>query len=260
VILHATDLGEGPPSVLLHGLFGTATNFATIQRRLAVGRRVLAFDLRNHGRSAHDTAMTYPLMASDVMDTLHAHGVEQAALAGHSMGGKVAMHAALRYPDRVTRLLVADIAPVAYRPRYRAISEAMLSLELRPDLTRAAADQWLEPAVPDPAVRGFLLSNLRFGAAPAWRIGLPEIAAALPEIEGWSAAGAYEGPTLVLKGENSDYVLPEHRALFRVLFPKARFASLRNAGHWLHADQPEAFIATLNAFLPAAAGSGLGSR
>ena len=250
MILHATDLGEGPPSVLLHGLFGTATNFATIQRRLAVGRRVLAFDLRNHGRSAHDPAMAYALMAQDVFDTLHAHGVEQAAIAGHSMGGKVAMHAALRHPDRVTRLLIADIAPVAYKPRYRAISEAMLSLPLRPGLTRAEADQWLGPAVPDPVMRNFLLSNLRFGAAPSWRIGLNAIVAAMPEIEGWSAEGTYEGPTLVLRGETSDYVLPEYRALFRSLFPKVRFASLRAAGHWLHADQPEAFIATLNSFLP----------
>ena len=252
MILHATDIGEGPPAILLHGLFGTASNFATIQKRLAAGRRVLAFDLRNHGRSGHDTAMTYGLMAQDVLDTLHAHGLERAALVGHSMGGKVAMQAALRYPDRITRLLVADIAPIAYRPRYRAISEAMLSLPLRPGLTRAAADQWLSEAVDDPAVRGFLLSNLRFGAAPAWRIGLAEIASALPEIEGWSAAGVYEGPTLVLRGERSDYILPEHRALFRTLFPAARFATLRDAGHWLHAEQREAFIQTVNAFLPAA--------
>jgi esterase len=250
VILHAADVGEGPPSVLLHGLFGTATNFATIQRRLAVGRRVLAFDLRNHGRSGHDPAMTYPLMAADVIETMHAHGVEQAALVGHSMGGKVAMHAALRYPERVTRLLVADIAPVAHPPRYNAIAEAMLSMPLRPDLTRAAGDEWLARSVPDPAMRAFLLSNLRFGASPGWRIGLAEIVAALPEIEGWSASGVYDGPTLVLRGENSDYVLPEYRPLFRALFPKARFATLRAAGHWLHADQPEAFITTLNAFLP----------
>jgi len=253
MILHATDIGEGPPAVLLHGLFGTATNFATIQKRLAAGRRVLAFDLRNHGRSGHDTAMSYGVMAQDVLDTLHAHGLEQAALVGHSMGGKVAMQVALRFPERVTRLLVADIAPVAYKPRYRAISEAMLSLPLRPELTRAAADEWLLPAVPDPAVRAFLLSNLRFGASPAWRIGLAEIASALPEIEGWSGAGVYGGPTLVLRGEQSDYVRPEHRALFRALFPAARFATLRNAGHWLHADAPDAFIATVNAFLPIAA-------
>lgn len=250
MILHANDLGEGPPAVLLHGLFGTASNFATIQRRLAVGRRVLAFDLRNHGRSGHDPAMDYATMADDVLQTMQAHGLEQAALVGHSMGGKVAMTAALRHPARVTRLLIADIAPIAHEPRYNAIANAMLAMRLGPGLTRGAADAALAPAVPDQTMRQFLLSNLRFGAAPSWRIGLAEIAAALPAIEGWDQTGVYEGPTLVLRGERSDYILPEHRVLFRTLFPAARFAALRDAGHWLHADAPAAFIETVAAFLP----------
>lgn len=250
MILHATDIGEGPPAVILHGLFGTATNFATIQRRLAIGRRILAFDLRNHGRSAHDPAMTYAIMAEDVLATMHAHDVAQAAIVGHSMGGKTAMALALRHPDAVARLLVADIAPVTYPPRYRAIMDAMLGLEMRPELTRAEADKALAPAVPEDSVRQFLLSNLRFGAAPGWRIGVAEIAAALPAIEGWDEAGTYAGPTLVLRGERSDYIAPEHRPLFRTLFPAARFASLRDAGHWLHAEAPDAFVATLEAFLP----------
>ncbi len=252
MILHATDMGEGPPAILLHGLFGTANNFGTIQRGLSVGRRILAFDLRNHGRSGHDQTMTYALMADDVFDTMHTHGLERAALVGHSMGGKVAMLAALRAPERVTRLLVADISPVAYPPRNAPLAQAMLAVKLTADLTRAAADQALSGAVDDPAVRNFLLSNLRFGQSPQWRIALPEIAAALPELEGWSGSGSYEGPTLVLRGERSDFVQPEHRPLFRALFPHARFVTLRGAGHWLHADAPEAFIATLAGFLPTA--------
>lgn len=249
MILHATDAGEGAPAILLHGLFGTATNFATIQRRLGVGRRVLAFDLRNHGRSPHDPAMTYRLMAEDVLETMRGHGIERAALVGHSMGGKVSMALALRHPERVTRLLVADIAPVTYPPRYDEIAAAMLALELKPGLTRAAADAALAPAVADGTMRQFLLSNLRFGAEPSWRIGLREIAAALPEMMGWAEAGTYDGPTLVLRGERSDYILPEHRPVFQALFPQARFVSLRDAGHWLHADQPEAFTRTVAAFL-----------
>ena len=252
MILHANDSGEGPPAILLHGLFGTASNFATVQKRLAIGRRVLVFDLRNHGRSAHDPAMDYGIMAEDVLETMRAHGLEQAALVGHSMGGKVAMQLALRHPGRVSRLLIADIAPMPSPPRYREITEAMLALPLRPELTRAAADAALAPAVPDPVMRQFLLSNLRFGATPSWRIGLGAIAAALPAIEGWDADGVYPGPTLVLRGERSDYVPPDSRALFRRLFPAARFAALRDAGHWLHADAPDAFVATLSAFLPAA--------
>lgn len=250
MILHATDMGEGPVVVILHGLFGTATNFATIQRRLAGARRVMAFDLRNHGRSLHDPAMTYAIMAEDVVATMHAHGVEQAAIVGHSMGGKTAMAVALHHPDWVSRLLVADIAPVAYPPRNRVIIEAMQAVVLHPALTRAEADASLARAVPDETVRQFLLSNLRFGAAPAWRIGIDEIAGALPAIEGWDETGIYAGPTLVLRGERSDFIQPAHRALFRSLFPAARFASLREAGHWLHADAPDAFVATLDAFLP----------
>ena len=252
MILHANDVGEGAPTVILHGLFGTASNFASIQKRLANGRRVVALDLRNHGRSGHDPAMDYAIMAADVFETMAALGIEQAALVGHSMGGKVVMTAALHRPASVTRLLIADIAPVPYPPRNHRIAEAMMALPLTPGLTRAAADAALAGPVPDMAVRQFLLSNLRFGAAPSWRIGLAEIAAALPAIEGWDDAGqgVYAGPTLVLRGERSDYVKPEDRATFRTLFPAARFASLREAGHWLHADAPDAFVATVDAFLP----------
>lgn len=252
MILQTTDLGEGPAAIILHGLFGTASNFATIQRRLAVRRRVVTMDLRNHGRSPHDPVMNYPTMAADVLETMASLGLERAALVGHSMGGKVAMQAALRHPERVARLLIADIAPVDYPPRYRSIADAMLALPLDPGLTRASADAALAAAVPDPAMRQFLLSNLRFGAAPSWRIGLRAIADALPAIEGWSwgGEGVYAGPTLVLRGERSDYIKPQDRALFRQLFPAARFASLRDAGHWLHADAPDAFVATVDAFLP----------
>lgn len=252
MILQTTDLGEGPAAIILHGLFGTASNFATIQRRLAVGRRVVTMDLRNHGRSPHDPVMDYPIMAADVIETMAALGLERAALVGHSMGGKVVMQAALGHPERVARLLVADIAPVEYPPRYRGIADAMLALPLDPGLTRASADAALADAVPDPAMRQFLLSNLRFGASPSWRIGLHAIADALPAIEGWAwrGEGVYAGPTLVLRGERSDYIKPEDRALFRRLLPAARFASLRDAGHWLHADAPDAFVATVDAFLP----------
>ena len=251
MILHTVRMGEGAPVVLLHGLFGAASNWGQVQRRLAAaGHLVLAMDARNHGGSGHSPVMDYPAMAADVLDTLDAAGVGTAAVLGHSMGGKTAMQVALLAPERVARLVVADIAPVPYPPHFQALAAAMLAVELRPGLTRAEASAALAAAEPDPVVRGFVLQNLRFGTAtPAWRIGLGEIAAGLPAIEGWAAAGAYPGPVLVLRGERSDYVQPEHRALFRALFPAARFATLREAGHWLHADAPEAFVATVGSFL-----------
>ena len=252
MILHGTEAGAGPPVVLLHGLFGASGNFAAVQRALAAKHRVVAFDLRNHGASPHDPAMSYAGMAADVLDSMADRGIAAAAVLGHSMGGKVAMRMALDAPGRVSRLVVADIAPVAYRHNNRAVADAMLALPLCPGLTRGAADALLAPAVPEPGVRGFLLQNLRPGVAPSWRIGLSEIAAALPAIEGWDAPDAsYPGPVLVVRGERSDFVTPENRTAFHEPFPGARFVTLRDAGHWLHADAPAAFIQTVSAFLGA---------
>lgn len=251
MILHAIDTGSGPPVALLHGLFGAARNFGAVQRGLAERFRVIALDLRNHGASPHAADASYAAMAADVLETLAALGAPQAALAGHSMGGKVAMTAALLRPEAVSRLLVADIAPVRYEPHFRTFADAMRALPLTPGLTRAQASAALAPAVPDPAMRAFLLQNLNRTSQPAWRIGLDELAAALPGIEDWDPppGASYPGPVLVLSGARSDYVKPEHRPLFRALLPAVRFATLRDAGHWLHADQPEAFTATVAAFL-----------
>jgi pimeloyl-ACP methyl ester carboxylesterase len=167
------------------------------------------------------------------------------------MGGKVAMTAALLQPGRIGRLVVADIAPVRYTPAFRGFVDAMLAIKLTTGLKRGEADAALAPAVPDARVRSFLLQNLQFDPAPRWRIGLHEIAASLPVIEGWDTppGSRFEGPTLSLRGERSDYVLPEHRPAIRALFPAARFTSLKGAGHWLHADAPDAFVAVLQAFL-----------
>ena len=268
MILHAIELGGGagadptPPVVLLHGLFGSARNFGLVQRRLAAGvaaeRRVIALDLRNHGASPHALAMDYPAMAGDVLETLAARDALPAVLIGHSMGGKVAMRVALDRPAAVMALLVADIAPVAYPPHFAAIAAAMAALPLQPGTTRAAADAALEAAVPDAALRGFLLQNFIPGAAGArgrWRIDLDAIIAELPVIGAWDAppGARYAGPVLVLTGERSDYVRPADRPAFRTLFPAARFASLRHAGHWLHADNPDGFLAVTEAFLHAAA-------
>lgn len=251
MILNAIAMGEGRPAVLLHGLFGQARNFGFVQRRLAgPNRRVIALDLRNHGASPHAPGMHYRDLAADVIETLGAMGALPAAFIGHSMGGKVAMAAALTAPEAVARLMVADIAPTTSASRFTAIIAAMQRITLTPDLTRAEADHALAEAEHDPAVRAFLLQNLRFGATPAWRVGLEHLAAGLPDILDWpDFAATYEGPTLFLAGDRSDYIQPEHRPIIRALFPRVRMASLRNAGHWLHADNPEGFIAVADAFL-----------
>jgi esterase len=253
MILHATEAGQGDSVVLLHGLFGSARNFGAVQQQLARRCRVIALDLRNHGASPHDGDMRYAAMAADVLQTLNGLAALPATLLGHSMGGKVAMQAALTQPDAVARLIVADIAPVAYPPHHRAIAEAMAALPLSPGMTRAQAGGALSEAVPDAAMRAFLLQNLQLGAAPAWRIGLTEIIAALPVIEGWQtpADARYGGSTLFMAGAASDYIRPEHRPAIRALFPNARFVTLKHAGHWLHAENPSGFVAVVEAFLTA---------
>jgi esterase len=250
MILNAIEAGDGPPVVLLHGLFGAARNFGAIQRAIAPRFRVLALDMRNHGASPHAADMRYPTLAADVRETLLARGIGQAAIVGHSMGGKTAMALALQWPGIVGRLLVADIAPVAYEHGNTAIADAMQAIELTPSLTRQQADAALANAVPRPDVRAFLLQNLRFGAKPHWRIALEEIAAAIPDLEGWTdLPGTFEGPTLFVSGADSGYVLPEYRPAIRAKFPAARFVAVKNAGHWLHADNPAGFLAVLEAFL-----------
>jgi pimeloyl-ACP methyl ester carboxylesterase len=253
MILHGREMGAGAgaPLVLLHGLFGQAANFAAVQRHLARRVRVIALDLRNHGASGHDARMDYAAMAEDVLATLHARHALPAIVFGHSMGGKVAMQVALMAPAAVSRLAVGDIAPVVYAPAFRAVAAAMQAVPLRPGLTRAEAEAVLAETVADARVRAFLLQSLSLVPVPAWRLNLPAIAAALPQIEGWETppgAPGFAGPTLFIAGARSDYIRPEYRPAIRALFPAARVVTLKNAGHWLHADNPAGFVAVLEAF------------
>jgi pimeloyl-ACP methyl ester carboxylesterase len=248
--LNHIESGAGPPVVVLHGLFGSARNFGTVQRALAPLFRVIAMDARNHGASPHAAGMRYATLAADVLETLGSLKVERAAVIGHSMGGKTAMTIAVMAPERVGRLLVADIAPVAYQHANDSVADAMRAIPLHAGLTRAEADAALVDAVPGAAVRTFLIQNLQLGPQPRWRIGLDEIASAIPDLEGWETpAGTYSGPTLFVSGAQSNYVLPEHRPTIRALFPTARFVSVKHAGHWLHADNPAGFLSVVEAFL-----------
>ena len=250
MILNAIQAGDGPPVVILHGLFGAARNFGAIQRALAPNFHVIALDMRNHGDSPHAANMRYPALAADVHETLQALRVEAAAVIGHSMGGKTAMALALQQPNQVGRLLVSDIAPVIYQHANTIFTAAMQAIKLTPELTRRQADAALAQTVPDQTLRPFLLQNLNFGTSPHWRIGLNEIAAAIPDLEGWiDLPVTYQGPSLFVTGANSHYVLPEHRPGIRARFPNARFVVIKNAGHWVHADNPAGFLSVVEAFL-----------
>ena len=250
MILNAIEAGEGPPLILLHGLFGQARNFGALQRRLvAGGRHVIAFDLANHGASPHAPVTDYRSMAADVAESLDARGISGAEVMGHSMGGKVAMMLALTLPHAVARLVVSDIAPVSYPPRWTALLAAMAAIP--PGSPRAAADAALAGAEPDAGVRAFILTNRRPDGS-GWRIGLEGIAASLPAIMGWEMpeGARFEGTSLFVSGERSNYIRAEDRPVIRAAFHAARFLTVKGAGHWVHADQPEGFAAVMEGFFP----------
>jgi pimeloyl-ACP methyl ester carboxylesterase len=250
--LQSLEAGQGPPLILLHGLFGSARNWGTVQKALAGDYRVVALDLRNHGASPHASGMDYAVQAADVAESMTELGIERAVVLGHSMGGKAAMMLALTRPELVERLIVADIAPRPYPPALRTVVAALQAVPLHPGLTRQEADQALRAAVPEAAIRSFLLQNLRFETnPPSWRIGLDEIAAAMPEIEAFAPpqGARFEGATLAMAGALSPYIRAEDHAAFRALFPHMGFASIAKAGHWLHAENPEGFMAALQEFL-----------
>lgn len=258
VRLAAVEYGAGPPVAILHGLFGSGRNWATIARRLAARHRVIALDLRNHGASPWAESMDYGEMAADVLATLAALGCPRAALIGHSMGGKTAMIAALADPATVERLVVVDIAPVVYQPHHLGLVQAMRALDLTAIGRRAEADRRLAAAVPDPAERGFLLQNLIFesGEPPRWRINLDAIERELPALGDFPAPpadAAYRGPALFVAGSRSDYVLPADEPEIRRLFPRARLVRIAEAGHWVHAEQPQALLDALAPFLDGSA-------
>lgn len=253
--------GAGHKLVILHGLLGAARNWMAIAKRLGQDHEVHALDLRNHGRSPWIDGMSYREMAGDVAAYIQANGLGRPTVVGHSMGGKAAMALALDAPDRVGRLLVADIAPVAYsrggRTSFLDFIDAMAGLDLAAVERRADADRLLAADIEDRAIRGFLLQNLIADEAAGgfrWRCNLQALADGMADILGFpddTAAPAYDGPTLFLAGGDSAYIKREHRPLIQARFPSARFASLKDAGHWLHADQPRPFMEAVRMFAAA---------
>lgn len=248
------EYGTGrPPLVILHGLFGSGDNWHTIAKRLESKRHVFALDLRNHGQSPHSEVFTFPAMASDVVEFLDAQGLSSADVLGHSLGGKVAMELALSHPDRVRRLVIVDISPKSYHPHHVDLKDAMLSLDLGSISSRKEAERALAERITDRSVRLFLLKNLALGdnGRYRWRLNLAGIA------KNFSATGApiaggrrWDGPVMFLRGGRSDYVDPSaDEPRIRELFPRARIETIKEATHWVHADQPEAVVEAIEGML-----------
>ena len=246
-------VGEGPPLVILHGLLGSARNFATIARQLAETHRVLCLDLRNHGESPWAATMAYEEMALDVARFLERHELADATVIGHSMGGKVAMRLALAHGDRVARLIAVDIAPVAYEHSFADYLEAMQRVDLTRTTRRAEVDAQLAEPIPDQGVRAFLLQNLvRTEAGFAWRVNLEALSANMSALMGFPIADQeppYEGPALFVAGGRSPYVQAAHRPVIERLFPRAELVTIDDAGHWVHAERPAEFLEVVRRFL-----------
>lgn len=242
----------GAPIVVLHGLLGSGRNWTTIAKRLAERHQVVTLDLRNHGGSPWADRMSYPLMAADVRAYIENAALGPVTVIGHSMGGKAAMRLALDAPSLVERLVVVDIAPVDYDHGTGAYVEAMRGLDVAVLSSRNEVDERLAAEVPEAAIRAFLLQNLVHGAEGfAWRANLDALSRAMPELMAFPRGehDNYRGPALFLSGAGSTYVRPAHRPVIRELFGQADLRVIADAGHWVHAEQPAAFLAHLQDFL-----------
>lgn len=253
-VLHHTDSGgEGEPLLVIHGLLGSADNWRSQVRQWEKRYRIIALDLRNHGHSFHAPDMSYDAMAADVLRLMDSLDITRAHLLGHSMGGKVALSVARLAPERTSSLIVADIAPVTYGHGHDNVFAALRSVEDGRPADRREADALMAEYVSERAVRLFLATNLMRSdqGGLCLRIGLDEIEAGYEDIIGLPAGeGAFDGPVLVIRGSRSAYVSDEWLPAIYAVLPRAEVVTL-DAGHWLHAEQPDAFQRSVNEFLAA---------
>lgn len=251
------ELLERPPLVILHGLFGSGGNWRSVARELSRSHRVLLVDLRNHGASPWAESMSYLEMADDVLRLIERLGLSRPSVLGHSMGGKVAMALALLYPQHVGRLTVVDIAPVTYADRLSVVAEAMRATDTFDAASREEVRQRLAGLLPDAGVVPFLMQNLvARNAHFDWRVNLGAILASIESLSGFPAelrGLRFKRPVHVIAGGHSDYVTQADGEEFRPMFDRVQVEVIEPAGHWVHADRPESFIAAVRRALDAAA-------
>ncbi len=253
--LNTATYGEqGSRVVFLHGLFGQGRNWTQVAKALAPEHRVLLVDLPDHGRSPWTDGFNLVDAADTVAGLLTAD--DPVTLVGHSLGGKVAMVLTLRHPDLVERLCVVDMSPVAYQKmgEFSGYVDALGGLDLDALTQRTDADEALAAAVPNTTVRSFLLQNLRRdGDDWRWQVNLEGLHAALPRIGSWPAdelgEATFPGPVLWVGGADSDYITDEYAPAMDRLFPRNRRVTIKNAGHWVHSEQPEVFVEVLRQFM-----------
>jgi len=251
-LLNYTVQGTGEPLLIIHGLFGSSRNWNTLAKQFARHFSVVLPDLRNHGDSFHADSMSYQQMAEDIIALMDELDIPSAHILGHSMGGKVAMKLTHMASLRVRRLIVADVAPVAYSHQYDEIIEPVLALDLTRIGNRKEVDSLLQNSIPDQRVRLFILQNLMFKQGVAsWKLNWSAIRDNMSLITGFDdiADWSISTPSLFIRGDQSNYVSENGWELIAQHFSAVQLLTLENAGHWLHAEQPRAFISAVRAFL-----------
>lgn len=263
--LHFRKLGAGHPLVILHGLYGASDNWYSIGRALSDTYEVYLVDLRNHGQSPHNPVHTYASMAEDVAGFFSHNHIGKAHIIGHSMGGKTGLSFALQHPDLIEKMIMVDISPCAYDPeawpeadRHARIMQALIDLDLGSIHTREEADSVLEKSIRQAEIRMFLLKNLKrhTGGKFYWALNLPVLANSLMDILAGVVPCAgleYEElpvfPLLFIKGSMSSYIDSNHMEAIHRIFPCSMIREIPDAGHWVHAEQPQVFLETVRSFL-----------
>jgi esterase len=257
--------GQGPPLIIIHGLYGSSDNWFTIGKKLSENFEVYLIDQRNHGQSSHSEEHNYLLLKEDLKEFMDQQSIEKAIIIGHSMGGKTAMFFSADYPERITSLIIVDISPLSYLTtnsvqllQHKTILDSMFSIDLSNVASREQVDEILSKSIPQKYIRQFLLKNLNRSKdnSFSWGINIPVLRKKLPEIIDGLNLQDFENkktitgfPVLFIKGENSDYILEKDSKAIEKIYPYAEIETIENAGHWVHAEQPEHFLQKITNFL-----------
>ena len=245
-------IGRGTPFIFLHGLFGSSVNWNSVSKYFGKDHKLFLIDQRNHGRSPHDPEFNYELMSEDLREFFMDHGLDRAVVLGHSMGGKTAMSFAAKYPEMVDKLIIVDISPSLYIFKDENVLRGMMELTTEELSSRSTAEQAIARYIADLGVRQFILQNLFWNDEKRleWRLNIDAISQNImnvgSEVE---MTNPFEGPTLFVKGGNSDYIQAEDYAIIKEKFPNSTIETVEGAGHWIHADEPQEFVNVVSKFL-----------
>jgi esterase len=250
--LYSRTIGEmGEDLIILHGLFGSGDNWQTHAKYLSQWFKVTLIDQRNHGHSGHSDEMNYSVMSEDVNETMESLGIERAHVLGHSMGGKTAMYFAQAYPEKVVKLMVIDMGIKAYPPHHGPVFDAIHAVDIDNCTSRKEAETRIAPFIPDFSTQQFILKNMYWieEGRLAWRFNAPVLEQSINHILAALPNQPIQLPALFLAGGRSNYILPSDHSSILIQFPLAKFQSIDNAGHWVHAEAPQEFLQMILSFL-----------